>query len=84
MDDVNCDSSTKSFFKDTTYFLARWVTPSSSEYAYSVSFFTRIAFDLAGYGGSSTLSYEWQFKSWWGCIKAIIGSDLEMKSNVSP
>ncbi|KAG8820474.1 hypothetical protein FRC19_008851 [Serendipita sp. 401] len=81
-EDVNSGSLQPSWCQDVTYCLSAWVFPSSSQPSYTVSFFTKLAVNLTQYGGATALDYEWQYLPWWGSTKSVVGSSLDMKSNV--
>ncbi|KAG8840970.1 hypothetical protein FRB91_005480, partial [Serendipita sp. 411] len=82
VDDVNCGSTQRSWCQDVAYCLECWVFPSSQGTGYTVSLFTNITFNLAEYGGATTLEYEWQYLPWWGSSKSAIGADQSMTSSV--
>ncbi|KAG9052004.1 hypothetical protein FS842_010646 [Serendipita sp. 407] len=66
VDDINCGSINPWFCTDVPSCLSCWVFPSATQTSYSVSFHTKVAFDLSQYGGATTLEYEWSYTPWFG------------------
>ncbi|KAG8772243.1 hypothetical protein FRC15_002876 [Serendipita sp. 397] len=79
--DINCGSERPLWCNDVPSCLSAWVFPSASQSSYTVSFYTKLAFDLAPYRNYLLLGYEWEYLPWWGSSKSTVGMPLDISSS---